>query len=296
MVCFHCCICSKARLAHVSLRYIGNDPIVNWIYSTPHYQQPGAVLTEYDILETAAKDQSLTSTEIVALVLTNGQSTSLPQTTVGVETPADTMPDVAYPDAETAAMDPNQAHSNTMEDIEPQEQHFSKDVTCPNCQRSGHELRDCIGPVDEQGWLAGCPYHNTTQHLYHECSRRKAVTSQLRANQDQEFLLYYRQNKPPIKCTIDWTKIYNERHPLLIALPWTPGFALEQSKKATGLRGQGDTDISWQFYNYEWIGNPDLEARHRMRDPATDDLAKETLTMSGVKWDPNEDPNEDHWP
>ncbi|KAK8029027.1 hypothetical protein PG991_006083 [Apiospora marii] len=263
---------------------LGNEPLVNWIYSTPHYQQPGAALTEYDILKTAARDHSLNPTHIVALVLTNGQSTSLPQTMSAVEAPAETMHDVADINA-------GQTPTHTMEeDVKPQEQAFSsKDVTCANCQRSGHELRDCIGPVDDQGWLAGCPFHNTTQHLYHECNRRKSLTAERRANEDQDFLLYYRQNKPPIKCTIDWTKIYNERHPLLIALPWTPGFAREQSKKATGFRGQLDTDISWQLHKYEWIGNPDLEARHRMKDPATDDLAKKILTMSGVKWDPNED-------
>lgn len=264
---------------------IGKDPLVNWIYATPHYRQPGAAMTEYSVLKDAARDESLDAREIVALVVTNGESTGFPQAP-----PAEPTRDVADPNADTEDKTPHQTHVRSENDAKPQgaAAAHTKEVTCGNCHRPGHELRDCIGPVDAQGWLAGCPLCNSASHLYHECIRRKTLIPVLRAKNDQDFLLYYRQNKPPIKCTIDWTEVYNKRHPLLIALPWTPAFALQQSK-VTGLQGQEGKGISWEAYEYEWVDNPDLEARHRMKDPAVDDLAKKTLAMFGVRWEPTDE-------
>lgn len=281
---------SKTSVAHISICYTGNDPLVNWVHSTPHYQQPGAALIEYKALKRAARDRLLNSTEIVALVLTNGQSKSLPQAKSAVESPAEGLHAVADHYAGTASMGPSEAPTYTMreEDATSQENAISNEKTCANCHRSGHELRDCIGPVDAQGWLVGCPYHNETRHLYHDCDRRLGLTAEKRAQEDEDFLLYYRQNKPPIKCTVDWTELYNERHPPLISLPWTPAFALEQSK-ATGVRGQWGVGISCELYPYEFVDNPDMEARHRMKDPATDDLSKKALAMPGVFWDPKDE-------
>ncbi|KAK8091041.1 hypothetical protein PG994_000546 [Apiospora phragmitis] len=241
---------------------LGKEALVNWVYSSPHYPHPGAPMIEYRILKHAAKDQSLTAREIVALVLTNGRSTTIPQApAVKVEEP---MPDSAVPEADVPTPDfhyVDNAHSNDT---------TSATASAPSTPRAG--------------WPAA-PLCNDGGHLYHDCPRRRCLDVVARATADQDFLLYYRQNKPPIMCRLDFTEVYHERHPLLIALPWTPAFALEQSRLSEGLQGQWHTGTSWEWYEYEWIGNPDLEARHRLKDPAVDDLAKETLAMSGVRWD-----------
>ncbi|KAK8128464.1 hypothetical protein PG984_009572 [Apiospora sp. TS-2023a] len=265
---------------------LGKDPLANWIYSTPHYQQPGAAVTEYSVLKRAAKDLSLNPTDIVALVLTNGQSTSLPHTLPAVEVPpAEHIRDVADPDAATATMDSYRAFSHNLKDTKSQwktpsdtdssqprshtmeytkseeEARISDNVTCGNCRRRGHTIRDCIGPVDAEGWLCGCP----------------------------KYLLFYRQNKPSIKCSIDWTAVYNEIHPLLIALPWRPAFALEQSNTNEGLPRPARKGFTWRTYEYNWVGNPDLEARTRMPDSKVDELAKHHLAVSGIRWEPTDD-------
>ncbi|KAK7981716.1 hypothetical protein PG988_003954 [Apiospora saccharicola] len=293
---------------------LGKDPLANWIYSTPHYQQSGAALTEYSVLKRAAKDLSLSPTDIVALVLTNGQSTSLPQTLPAVEVPpAENTRDVADPDAATAKMDSyrpfshnlkdtesqektpsdtdsSQPRSHTMEDTKCQEEARSSDnVTCGNCRRRGHTIRDCIGPLDAEGWLSGCPVCNDAGHLYHDCIRRSMITPGEQYDWDWKYLLYYRQNKPSIKCSIDWTAVYNEIHPLMIALPWRPAFALEQSNTNEGIPRPARKGFTWRTYEYNWVGNPDLEARTRMPDPDVDKLAKHHLAASGIRWEPTDD-------
>ncbi|KAK8051158.1 hypothetical protein PG993_002543 [Apiospora rasikravindrae] len=262
---------------------LGRPPSVNLFCSQPQIQQqPGAPQLNQLALEEAASDESFTADQIVALVLSNRTSITLPQTSPvsDVEPKPDLVGDHEPNDLSTTDH-PHQARSISSDDTKLTGR--SDELICGNCSRPGHELRDCIGPLDEQGWLAGCPVCNDTLHLYHDCMTRQSLDELSRAEMDQKYLLYYRQNKPPIKCSIDWTVVYNERHPLLIALPWTPTFALKQSQ-VEALLGEEGKGISWEDYEYEWIGNPDLEARFRIKDSAVDDLANKTLTVSGIRW------------
>lgn len=157
-------------------------------------------------------------------------------------------------------------------------------LKCGNCDRPGHEARDCVGPVDENGYLAACPLCNRKNHIYDDCRERLALFPIPRDEVDQQMLLYYRQNKPSIRARRNWVDIYNERHPALISLPWTPTFALSQQRLESGIKWRtGVYQNSWQSYTYEHIDNPDREARYRVKDPNVDDLAKRRLTVAQAK-------------
>jgi len=53
---------------------------------------------------------------------------------------------------------------------------------CENCQRYGHMVRDCVGPVDMYGYINGClhPRCNTTGHTWDDCPEKGKSPSEAR--------------------------------------------------------------------------------------------------------------------
>ncbi|KAH6657881.1 hypothetical protein BKA67DRAFT_656122 [Truncatella angustata] len=139
------------------------------------------------------------------------------------------------------------------------------DATCGNCQRPGHAVRDCIGPVDEHGEIDGCPKCNTARaHLYDDCPARDP-------NEDFDYIYMYRQRKPPLKSYMQWQGFLSERYqpatwPKFI--PWSSQFALAQQESAFRARRMPE----WLYYEYDRIGWPDAEAHYREIDPESEYL------------------------
>jgi hypothetical protein len=63
---------------------------------------------------------------------------------------------------------------------------------CANCGRRGHRLGDCVGPVNVDGEIYGCPIHNTKLHSYDECFHCLAHTKA-----SMKLYLYNRRSKLP---------------------------------------------------------------------------------------------------
>lgn len=83
------------------------------------------------------------------------------------------------------------------DDIEmPEWQRFRS--TCVNCGRSGHVLSTCM-VIDEQGFVCGCPKHNTRDHDFDACP-------DLAAGDFANYLYLRRQNMPPIITKIDFRR------------------------------------------------------------------------------------------
>lgn len=43
------------------------------------------------------------------------------------------------------------------------------DVICANCNKPGHSLAICVGPVELEGDITGCPVCNTKEHNFDDC-------------------------------------------------------------------------------------------------------------------------------
>ncbi|ETS81786.1 hypothetical protein PFICI_06788 [Pestalotiopsis fici W106-1] len=134
------------------------------------------------------------------------------------------------------------------------------DTVCGNCQRPGHTVRDCVGPVDERGEIDGCPKCNTARaHMYDDCPARDT-------SEDFDLIYRYRQRKPPMKSFLVWQSFLSEQYqpatwPSFI--PWSARFALEQQDQAFRAHRKPE----WVYYDYDRIGWPDAEAHYREIDP-----------------------------
>ncbi|KAF7949165.1 hypothetical protein EAE96_008333 [Botrytis aclada] len=85
----------------------------------------------------------------------------------------------------------------------------------------GHILSYCVAPVDEFGFISGCPRCNTKKHLFDECPDS--------TNEDWEYLVLKRNDCPPIRSSMDFRylpQFWQSRQ-----LPWTFEFSLKQAGK-----------------------------------------------------------------
>jgi hypothetical protein len=136
-------------------------------------------------------------------------------------------------------------------------------ITCGNCRRAGHTIRDCVGPVDEHGEINGCPKCNTTRsHIYDECPLRDT-------EEDFDLIYVYRQRKPPIKSYMSWTSFLSSHQqpdtwPKFI--PWSAEFAFERQELAYRAHRKPE----WFYYDYDRIGWPEVEAHDREIDPESE--------------------------
>lgn len=139
------------------------------------------------------------------------------------------------------------------------------DTVCGNCHRPGHTIRDCVGPVDEDGELSGCPKCNTTNsHIYDACPSRASA-------EDFDYIYRYRQRKPPIKSQMRWQSfLSHECHPTTwpMFIPWSAEFSLEQQERAFRAHRMPE----WCYYEYDRTGWPDAEAHYREIDPESEFL------------------------
>jgi hypothetical protein len=138
-------------------------------------------------------------------------------------------------------------------------------IICGNCERVGHAVRDCVGPVDEFGEIDGCPKCNTARsHVYDNCPVRDST-------EDFDLIYRYRQRKPPVKSHMSWTSFLSGRHqpstwPRYI--PWSARFALDQQEMAY----RSHRKPEWFYYAYDRIGRPEEEAQDRQIDPESEYL------------------------
>ncbi|TGO54437.1 hypothetical protein BCON_0107g00250 [Botryotinia convoluta] len=106
-------------------------------------------------------------------------------------------------------------------------------ATCANCNMRGHILSYCVAPVDEFGFISGCPRCNTKEHLYDECPR----PTNSKGRRDWAYLVLKRTNCPPIRWSKDIRNISKFRSRR--QHPWTYDFSLKQA---------GNFEISYDDY------------------------------------------------
>ena len=90
--------------------------------------------------------------------------------------------------------------------------------TCANCKRQGHEVKVCVGPVDQNGFIRACPACNET-HSFNECPNKGHNVSMSTV---KFFLVTTRAGKPLISFpgdirNFDFFKDTNSQK-----YPWTP--------------------------------------------------------------------------
>lgn len=104
---------------------------------------------------------------------------------------------------------------------------------CDNCGLSTHTLLSCMGPININGFIDGCPHCETTDHIFERCSEY-----------NEELMCYYfrirRANRPPMMATIDADKIpaVDARSGLI---PWTAHSTLEYQEAHPNF---------WEGYEY----------------------------------------------
>ncbi|OTA90823.1 hypothetical protein M434DRAFT_13644 [Hypoxylon sp. CO27-5] len=159
---------------------------------------------------------------------------------------------------------------------------------CGNCGIAGHSARDCI-KVGRNGWMDGaCPKCNSAHHFYDNCRHRDKA-------EDLDYLFWYRQNKGPIKSSINIGKLlqtvvghdpkYKENR--IIAAPYSPKFARQIQR-----------DDGWDRWDYPHLGNPEREAATRKYEPQFygQTLGELALSLYHPGWQPNVedvDPSQD---
>ncbi|KAF3807504.1 hypothetical protein GCG54_00000033 [Colletotrichum gloeosporioides] len=139
-------------------------------------------------------------------------------------------------------------------------------MICGNCDRPGHEVRDCIGPVDNRGFIDACPLCNTRAHGFDQCpkvpSGRGSKSS--RKSIRFEYLVLLRSKKAPIKSHSCWIAIWVHAGMPFIPLPHTKHFSLKLSQ-----------DLSSAAYNapdwrtYEYNGQISIPFDKLVQDPDT---------------------------
>ncbi|KAI1136718.1 hypothetical protein F5Y05DRAFT_414973 [Hypoxylon sp. FL0543] len=130
---------------------------------------------------------------------------------------------------------------------------------CGNCGKEGHSARDCV-KVGRSGWMDGaCPKCNSTRHFYDNCPIRNR-------EEDLGYLFWYRQNKGPIKSSINvgrllrtaTTQGHDPKYAADATLPppYSPKFARQIQR-----------DHHWARWVYRHEDQPDVEATHRWYEP-----------------------------
>ncbi|EFQ25383.1 hypothetical protein CGRA01v4_02652 [Colletotrichum graminicola] len=146
--------------------------------------------------------------------------------------------------------------------------HFSAGtpISCANCKRTGHEVQDCIGPVDADGFIAACSLCNKNDHIYDQCCLRMNLKASQKNAMNFEYLVLRRQNKAPIKSNICWIVAWARCECPRIILPHTRAFALELSNCKTATAPYPD----WRTYSYPASADEVRAERGLLlRDPAT---------------------------
>jgi hypothetical protein len=134
-------------------------------------------------------------------------------------------------------------------------------LICAHCGLNGHELADCQIPDPTDGFILGCPRHNTRDHSMDECPRSWGDMTLL-----NHYLIYRRACLPPIlTAKHSWvlTRIRFSRRPKdqgrKTRFPWTAAFSKQMARDAVYMT-QAQTGL--------------LVPEHsRKHDPATTDLA-----------------------
>ncbi|KAK8104167.1 uncharacterized protein PG998_011200 [Apiospora kogelbergensis] len=142
----------------------------------------------------------------------------------------------------------------------------SRSIKCGNCNREGHTIRDCVGPVDEGGRIDGCPKCNLARaHIYDDCPLRDSA-------EDFDYIYRFRQRKPPIKSWMSWECFIGHDTKYTSwprYIPWSADFAWDQQSRAF----LAHRSPEWLHYEYEYIDMPDEEASLREIDPDSEFLA-----------------------
>lgn len=95
---------------------------------------------------------------------------------------------------------------------------------CGNCGELGHKLRTCMGPLDPNGFLRGCPHCNTRSHNLENCPSADL-------SKGSTLVHYYinsRSNRPPLYCTRDFRDL--TLFGSTPFRPWTVQYSLENAR------------------------------------------------------------------
>ncbi|OHE93750.1 hypothetical protein CORC01_10977 [Colletotrichum orchidophilum] len=139
-------------------------------------------------------------------------------------------------------------------------------MMCANCCRAGHKAKDCIGPVDTDGFISACPICNVRNHTISSCPKITGAKKSVRKSIEFLYLVERRQNKPPMKSRTCWVAAWAAKGCPRIQLPHTKEFA---RKLLLGKICSG-TYPDWRTYDY----SPPCLQRVRtdptlLRDPST---------------------------
>ena len=117
---------------------------------------------------------------------------------------------------------------------------------CGNCEDPDHRLHVCVWPVDEFGFVKGCPRCNTKTHMYNECPVRSGDRY---IHDDWYFLIHARNNKPPIRSDVDIRSITRAPGSDFAEFPWTYEFSMKQDSRGflKGYQSSVGTlrDLAW---------------------------------------------------
>ncbi|KAF4629170.1 hypothetical protein G7Y89_g8980 [Cudoniella acicularis] len=98
-----------------------------------------------------------------------------------------------------------------------------------NCMIFGHEVKNFVGPIDDEGFISACPVCNTNCHVLGKCVKsRKTMRKQLLS----QFTIQ-RVNKPPLRFEFDYRKVESWERRKDEGNPWTLRFALDFHKENT---------------------------------------------------------------
>lgn len=70
-------------------------------------------------------------------------------------------------------------------------------AVCANCDQRGHQVRECVGPLDDMGCITGCPVCNTRKHRFEICPFRTIVSPENKKKLVYGLLVYWRQSSLP---------------------------------------------------------------------------------------------------
>jgi hypothetical protein len=123
---------------------------------------------------------------------------------------------------------------------------------CGNCQDPEHRLHVCVWPVDEYGFVMGCPRCNTTAHMYSKCP---VPTGYKYYEDDWYYLIHARNNKPPIWTDIDLRALTRKEGSDFTEFPWTYAFSMKQDGLGF-LRGYQTS--AWTLRDPAWLAPHDV--------------------------------------
>ncbi|KAL3424539.1 hypothetical protein PVAG01_03820 [Phlyctema vagabunda] len=127
---------------------------------------------------------------------------------------------------------------------------------CGNCQHHGHVLKECRGPVDIDGAIAGCPKCNTRAHYFDDCPKADM-------SERMYFQVWTRLDKAPIASGRDWTRLY-----LLLdaSSPATWPWTLQYSRQMMESRKVYVTsaDPYWKTHQYPGAAGIESQAHPRL--------------------------------